>query len=128
MWVLTLNALWALPVVVFYWSRRKPQKHLWRDTGASFGLVVAPASMGLYGLFYIHPLTAVFGILGLVLVQFHGEPGYRLAISLGLVESATVVRGVQHVYIAVLNGMVWAPAYGILGYVVDRLRQAKRAA
>jgi hypothetical protein len=81
--------------------------------------------MALYAL-YFSPVTAPLGILGLVLAQLHGEVGYRLAISLGLVEPATVVRGVQHVYTAVLSSVVWAPVYGALGLALDLLRLRRK--
>jgi len=126
MWILALNVLWSLPIAAFAWARRHSTQRVWRYTGAAFGLVVEPAGMALYGL-YFSPLTAPLGIVGLLLTQFHGEVGYRLAISLGLVEPATVVRGVQHVYITVLSSVVWAPVYGVLGLALDLIRLRRRA-
>jgi hypothetical protein len=84
--------------------------------------------MALYG-FYFSPVTAVLGILGLIVTLVHGEPGYMLAVSFGLVEPATVVRGVQHVYTTVLASLVWAPFYAALGFALDwvRLRRQRAA-
>jgi hypothetical protein len=66
---------------------------LWRNTGVAFGLVAAPASLGLYGLYFIGPIAALLGMLGLVLTLFHGSPGYNLAVALGLMPSHTVTSG-----------------------------------
>ena len=121
MFILALNLLWSLPLALYFWARRESPQKVWQYTGAGFGFIVAPASMGLYGFFFLSPFTAPLGILGLLLVLTHGEPGYKLAIALNLVEPATVVRGVQHVYTEALAGLVWAPVYGVIGFSLDWL-------
>ncbi len=126
--MLWLNALWALPILTFLVCRHHVSRRVFGLTGASVGLVVAPASLGLYGLYFVGPLAALLGLLGLVLVLFHGRPGYELAIRIGVVPPATVVRGVEHVYIAILNAGVWSIVYGVIGHSIDRIRQRKRAA
>ena len=83
MWLLTLNILWALPVIVFYWARRHAPVRVWQFTGVSFGLVVVPAAFALYFLYHFHPVTAPFGILGLVVLSFHVAPGYHRRFSSG---------------------------------------------
>ena len=120
--MLSLNLLWLLPIFTFRWARRHAPAKLWRFTGFVFGAVVNPAAMGLYGLYFLGPITALLGILGLVLTMFHGDPGYNLAIQFGLVKPRTVVVGIQHFYIALLDGVVWSIIYGVSGWIVDWFR------
>lgn len=127
-----LLCLWAVPVGTFVWARKRAPRALWRCTGFSLGLVVAPATAGLYGLYFAGPLLALVGLIGLPLAMFHGEPGFELATALGLREPRTVVRGIEHLYIGMLNAIVWSIAYGGLGWLLDavvrRLKLRPRAA
>ncbi len=115
----SLLALWCVPVGVYLWARRRAPGKVGRLTGIALGLVVAPASSGLYGLYFVGPLAALLGLVGLPLAMFHGEPGFELATLLGLREPRTVVRGVQHLYIALLNAGVWSAVYGVVGWAID---------
>jgi hypothetical protein len=123
---LMLITLWGVPAVTFLWARRRAPRQLWRLTGVSLGLVVAPASSGLYGLYFIGPLAAVLGLVGLPLAMFHGGPGFELATLLGLREPRTVVRGVEHIHIALLNAGVWSLVYGAVGWAVDAVVGMRR--
>jgi hypothetical protein len=123
-WLITL---WAIPVAAFLWARRNARGRLWQITGLAFGTVVSPAATGLYGLYFLGPLTAVLGLIALPLSMIHGEPGYDLAIRLGLIRPRTTVEGAPAVYVELLNGVIWAAVYGSLGWLVDRLRSRKKA-
>ena len=125
--LLLLLCLWAVPVATFAWARKRAPRALWRYTGASLGLVVAPATSGLYGLYFVGPLLALVGLLGLPLAMFHGEPGFELATALGLREPRAVVRGIEHFYIGTLNAIVWATVYGGLGWLLDAAVRALEA-
>lgn len=129
MWILLFNVLWGVPVAVFLWARSHSPQRICCYTGAAFGLVVGPAGMALYGLYFINPVTAPLGILGLIVTLIHDVPGYQLALSLGLVEQATVVSGVQHVCTTVLTSLVWTPIYAVLGFALDwpRLHRERTA-
>ena len=122
-----LIALWAIPVAAFLWARRNARERLWQITGLAFGAVVSPAATGLYGLYFLGPLTALLGLIALPLSMFHGEPGYNLALRLGLVQPRTTVEGIPGLYVELLNGVLWAAIYGSLGSLIDRLRSRKRA-
>jgi hypothetical protein len=53
-------------------------------TGATFGLVVSPVSLGLYLLGFLLPIIGMLpGLLGLLRMMFHGAPGHELSILLG---------------------------------------------
>lgn len=114
-----LLALWLVPIVAFYWARRRAPGKTWRLAGFSLGLVVSPACSGLYALYFVGPLAALLGLVGLPLMMFHGSPGFDLATTLGLREPRTVVHGVEHIYIALLNAGVWSVTYGALGWLLD---------
>jgi hypothetical protein len=121
-------ALWLVPVFAALASRRVAPSHVWRNAGVGFGLVVAPASLGLYGLYYLGPVAAIFGMLGLVLELFHGAPGYNLAIALGLIPSHTVITGAARILVGLLNAVVWSLVYGALGWFIDAWRARRRVA
>jgi len=121
-------ALWLVPLFAALASRRLAPSHVWRNTGVGLGLVVAPASLGLYGLYYVGPVAAVFGMLGLVLELFHGPPGYNLAIALGLIPSHTVIAGAARIPVELLNAFVWSLVYGALGWFTDAWRARRRVA
>jgi hypothetical protein len=124
---LTLNLLWFLPIGVALISRRRAVSHLWRNTGIGFGLVVSPASLGLYSLYYVGPIAAVLGMIGLVLALIHGPPGYKLALSLGLYPPNTIVTGVGALPMYLLNALIWSGVYGAVGWLVDRWRRRQPA-
>ncbi len=125
--MLWLILLWAIPVAAFLWARRHALGRLWQITGLALGAVISPAATGLYGLYFLGPLVALVGLIALPLAMIHGEPGYDLAIRLGLIQPRTTVEGAQGVYVEVLNGAIWAAVYGSLGWLFDRLRSRKKA-
>jgi hypothetical protein len=125
--MLWLILLWGFPVAAFLWARRRALRKLWQITGLALGAVISPAATGLYGLYFLGPLTALVGLIALPLAMIHGEPGYDLAIRLGLIQPGTTVDGAQGLYVEVLNGLIWAAVYGSLGWLVDRLRSRKKA-
>jgi hypothetical protein len=124
LWLITL---WAIPIGAFLWARRHALGRLWQITGLAFGAVVSPAATGLYGFYFLGPLAAVLGLVALPLAMIHGEPGYDLAIRLGLVQPRSTVEGAPGVYVEILNGLIWAVVYGSMGWLVDRLRSRKKA-
>ena len=126
--ITALIGLWLVPVVGYFLTRRTRPLWLWRITGTCLGAIASPALMGLYGLYFLGPLAALVGLVAFPLLMLHSWPGYDLAIALRLVEPRTVVKGVQHLYVWSLDGLVWASVYGTLGFVADRLLQRRRIA
>jgi hypothetical protein len=128
--MLALLSLWMVPLAVFPIARRRTASLRWCATGIALGLVAMPASTGLYSLYWFAGLLAPYlgwltwgiaylGIGGLALSLMHGAPGYYLATEVGLVEPATAVRGWQHLHIALVCALVWAPVYGAAGLALD---------
>ena len=111
-----LNLLWLVPIATWFITKNHtiPKRSMIR--GISFGLVVSPASLGLYTLYYVGPIAAILGMLGLVLSLFHGSVGYQIAIALNLIPSHTVVKGSAHIPIEIINALFWAVIYGLIGF------------
>jgi hypothetical protein len=125
--LLLLLLLIVLPTAGWYWAQRYSPKHRWLVTGALFGAIASPLSMGLYSTYFI-PIPyigLVPGMVGLASSLFHGPPGFKLAQELGLLIPGHVVEGVQHVYVDLLNALVWAPVYGLAGWIIDRTRNKR---
>ena len=114
--------LWLVPVAAALASRRYARASVWRNTGIALGLVVSPASLGLYALYFLGPVAAILGMLGLLLNMLHGAPGYNLSVAMGLIPSHTPVEASMHIPIDVLNALIWAVVYGALGRFIDTLR------
>ena len=122
--ILTLILLAVVPYLVWRYTRAHAPRQVWLATGAAFGMVVSPLSLGLYSTFYLSPLGLPTGMLGLASSMFHGPPGFHAARWLGLLPSHEVISGMAHIYVGVLNGVIWAMVYGSLGFVIDRVRIA----
>ena len=92
---------------------RALQPNLGCATGLSFGLVISPASLGLYALYFVpYYVGLVLGMLGLISSFVHGVPGFESAKALGLIH--TIVNTQETVTIEVINGLCWGIVYGAL--------------
>ena len=114
-----LSLLLLLPFVVYRLAKRAHSRRTWALTGLSFGLIVSPASLGLYVLYFLHPLGFLPGMLGLMSSLIHGEPGFELATALGLRDAHTVVNAQEGLMIDAFNGIIWGTIYGGLGRFLD---------
>src|SRR5262245_27159924 len=125
-WLLSLMLLWLVPIFTYRKLRRVAPTKVWRWTGFTFGLVVYPASVGTYALYWAAGLLSVFGfplaivgMFGLILGLIHDGPGSTLALALGICEPGKVVSDTEHLSIALFDALVWAPVYGALGWAAD---------
>ncbi len=114
-----LSLLLLLPFVVYRLAKRAHSSRTWALTGLSFGLVISPASLGLYALYFVHPAGFLPGMLGLMSGFIHGEPGFEIITALGLRDAHTVVNEQEHVTMEVINGLIWGIVYGALGHFLD---------
>ena len=83
--------------------------------------------MGLYGLYFLGPIAAIFGMLGLILVSIHGAVGYEIATTFNLIVSNSVIGENESRVIDLVNGAFWAIVYGgiFLVYRKFKLRREK---
>lgn len=119
--LLLLLLLAAVPIIAYRIARTQHPSCTFLLTGIALGLVISPLSLGLYATFFIPYIGLVPGMIGLALTMFHGSPGFHLAQSLGIIPLG-VVEGIGHFYIEVINGLIWAVAYGCLGWIADWFR------
>ena len=71
--------------------------------------------MGLYTLYFVGPIAAISGMVGLVLTMLHESVGYNLAITFNLIPSHTVITGYERLPVVIINSFFWAFIYGFLG-------------
>jgi len=122
--LLALLSLGLIPVGVSRWARVACPRRHYTIVGICVGAVADPFSLGLYATFFIPLVGFVPGMIGLGFAMLHGSPGFYLATTLGLLPVGVVVHGIQHSYLAVLNGLIWGALYRIVGALVDRWRAA----
>ena len=117
-----LNFLWFVPFVAWFATRNKSQ--ILRSTilGTSFGLVISYASVGLYALYFVWPVSDGFGQFCFYLSFIHDLAGIRVAIFLHLVSAHTPIADNQRLLIDVVNVVTWAIVYGALGLLWGYLR------
>lgn len=124
---LLLLTLIAVPMAARHWAKRNEPQHSAAITGVAFGSVASPFSLGLYiGAFFLGPFGLPLVAIGLPASIFHGTPGFRIAVELSVIPPG-VVEGISRLYVELLNAMVWAPVYGAIGWLVDRVRKSRRA-
>lgn len=117
-----LLILWLVPFVVHQLAKRACSSRTWAVTGLSFGMIIAPASLGLYSLFFVPYIGLLPGMLGLISAFVHGVPGFEAATALGLRDPHTIVNARESLTIEVINGLFWGIIYGALGHLIDRWR------
>ena len=125
--LLLLLLLILVPTTASYWAARHKPGQRWLITGAAFGVVASPWSLGLYATYFIPYVGLPSGLVGLCLVLVHGTPGFEIAKNLGLIVPSSVVEGAGHLYVEALNVLVWGPIYGAAGWIVDRIRKPSPA-
>ena len=119
-----LSLMWAVMLPVFAWgyARRRARNRTFTIVGASCGLAAFPISHALFSLI-IQPFPLqLLGLLGLVAETVHGFPGDLAATILHLERHAdTSPDTILISYL--LNGIVWAVVYGLIGTFLDAGRR-----
>ena len=112
-----LNLLWLVPIATWLATRNKTQIIKSTARGFSLGLVISPASLGLYTLYFVNPITALLGIVGLVIISIHSSVGYPVAVALDIIP-AQVLAGTDRIIVEVINAVFWSLIYGFVGYLI----------
>lgn len=114
--LILLLLLALLPVMASRWARKYKPQSRFTILGLTWGLVVAPFSMGLYATYFIPFVGLPTGLLGLLLTMLHAAPGYSIGIQIGWFESHTVITGSASIPMFILNGLFWAMIYCAIGW------------
>ena len=122
--LLLLLLLGLIPVAAYRYAKRRHPNHLFLISGVALGSIASPFSLGLYATFFIPYVGLVPGMLGLFASMFHGVPGFKVATELGIIPLG-VVEGSSEVYLALIDGAIWATVYGCVGWVIDAIRMAR---
>ncbi|MDX2321614.1 MAG: hypothetical protein QNK26_13590 [Moritella sp.] len=82
---LYFNFLWLAPLVAYFTTRDKPQITRNIITATSLGLVVTYGLKGLYALYFMWPVSDIFGQCVFYLRFIHDVSATRIAILLQIV-------------------------------------------
>jgi hypothetical protein len=121
-----LNFLWLVPLVVWVATRKISQRLRYTLVGVSFGLIVPYASVGLYALHFVWPVSEAFGQFCFYLSFLHDLAGIRVAIILRLVDAHSPIAANQRLLLEVVNAFSWAIAYGVVGLLWGCFRYSRR--
>ena len=121
-----LNFLWLVPLVVWIATRKISQRLRYTLVGVSFGLIVPYASVGLYALHFVWPVSEAFGQFCFYLSFLHDLAGIRVAIILRLVDAHSPIAANQRLLLEVVNAFSWAIAYGVVGLLWGCFRHSRR--
>ncbi len=124
--ILFLLLLSVVPFVSYNFANKYYSKKIWMITLASFGIVVCPLSFGVYGLGFIPYVGLIFALIAGLFFFSHLPVGYAIAIALGIQEPRVVVSGVDHLWINIINSIVWGIVYGVVGFLID-LKNSRKA-
>lgn len=109
-----------VPLSCMHLTRHFDMKHRWMLNGITFGAVVAPVSFGFLQMTYIPFIGKLFGLIGLVTNLTHGSVGYMCLLGSGFLDFNAAITSQQFVMINIVNGLLFANCYGLIGYSVDR--------
>ncbi|MBM9616470.1 hypothetical protein JWJ90_19575 [Desulfobulbus rhabdoformis] len=108
-----------IPLSSLHLTKNFNMRNRWMWNGIAFGAVVAPVSFGLLQMTYIPVLGKFAGLVGLVGNLVHGSVGYICLLGSGMLEFNTLMTGPQLCLVNLVNGLLFAYAYGIIGHSID---------
>jgi hypothetical protein len=91
--------------------------------GAAMGLVIAPLGHALVLFTGVPVIGKLLGLIGLSIHLTHGWPGYVCLMSTSLAGPGAVCTALQLTLIHLLNGLLFASVYALVGYVLDVRRK-----
>ena len=93
--------------------------------GIAVGLVIAPISFALLEFTYVPIIGKLLGLVGLLVNMTHGSVGYFCLIGSGFLEANVQLSVLELTMVNLVNGMVFAYAYGVFGYFIDKKQNEK---
>lgn len=108
-----------IPLSSLHLTKNFNLKNRWMWNGIAFGLVVAPVSFGRLQMTYIPIFGKFIGLIGLIGNLIHGSVGYICLLGSGMLDLNTMMTGPQLCLVNLVNGVIFAYAYGIIGHSMD---------
>ena len=109
-----------IPLSSLHLTKHFQVKHRWLINGIAFGLVIAPVSFGLLQMTYIPVIGKLLGLIGLVANLTHGSVGFMCLLGSGVLELNSAITAYQLVIINLVNAVLFAHCYGLIGYSIDK--------
>lgn len=109
-----------VPLTSWHLTKTFETNHRWMWNGISFGLVVAPVSYGFLQLTYIPLIGKFLGLIALIANLLHGSIGYICLMGSGIIDPGTMLHPLQLVMINIVNAVLFAYCYGMIGYCLDK--------
>lgn len=109
-----------VPLVTLHLTKNLKTKKRFMFNGIAFGSVIAPVSFGLIQMAYIPFIGKLLGLVGVIGNLTHGSIGYLCLVGSGVLESGTVITATQMTSINIVNGILFAYIYGLIGYAIDK--------
>lgn len=116
-----------IPLACFQLTRIFNVKDRWLYCGLSLGLVIAPLSLGLLQLTYIPIIGKLLGLIGLLVNLTHGSVGYFCLAGSGFIVPGILLSASQLLMIHLVNAVIFACGYGMIGYALDRKMEEESA-
>jgi hypothetical protein len=108
-----------IPLSCFEWTKSLGCKHRWMLRGITLGLVITPVSFAVAQFACVPVLGGLFGFIGQVTNLCHGLVGYLCLIGSGILEAEVELTATQLTMVNLVNGLLFAYAYGFLGHIID---------
>ena len=123
-----LILLVLIPITVYELLKAKEiKRNKWLWIGFSVGLIIAPVSYALVEFAYVPIVGGLVGSLGAVVNLIHAPVGYIVAVGSKLIESNNEALSPQNMVIVhVVNAIIWASVYSILGHKLDKYLLSKK--
>ena len=116
-----LNPLLAIiPLSCYFLAKTYKPQLKWLLTGIFFGLVIDPFSLSLAKSLNLPFIGKMFGLAGMFINLIHESIGQLMLSTIGFTDAGVVVDAHELMVIHLVNGIIWAFYYGIIGYCFDR--------
>jgi len=120
-----LILLALIPISCFHLTKMFNTEDKWLYRGLSLGMVIAPLSYGLLQFTYIPIIGKILGMVGLIVNLTHGPLGYFCLAGTGFFEPGVLLSASEFTMINLVNAVIFASCYGMIGYSIDRKLEAE---
>lgn len=117
--ILLLNLLLIIPIIGFYFIKIHEFKLKYTVFGILLGSIISPLSLGLYSMAFLLPYIGIVFLIFMPVNLFFSKPAWWL-----LVKKLSLIDGINlslydHLYLSLLNGLIWATLFSLIGLFFD---------